>query len=184
MGKSNDRYTRIQSEPALTIGTAAKLAGLHQQTLRIWEQRGLVVPARTPKGTRLYSLDDVERLRRVAALSAEGVTIRGIEYIFKLENRISSLVSENAQLQEQVNKLSRVIEAMRIAELQAIEKTPRDDVDNLVGTDIPDVPPDVHDTALTSTSPTRRIAIRRTVSIAAFLPENTDTDNTENSADN
>lgn len=171
-------YNRIKDEPALTIGTASKLAGLHQQTLRIWEQRGLVVPARTPKGTRLYSFSDVERLRRIADLSAEGVTIRGIEYIFELENRISSLVLENVQLQEQVNKLSRVIEAIRVAELQANNTTSEKTTDTSRSS-ASEQDNDASDAAKELTLYTKRlIAIRKSVGVVAFLPDGTDdTDN-------
>ena len=62
------------------ISVAAELAGMHPQTLRIYEARGLITPRRSPKNTRLYSRDDVERLLRIQALTSEmGMNLAGIE---------------------------------------------------------------------------------------------------------
>ena len=70
------------------ISVAAELAEMHPQTLRMYEARGLIEPKRSPKGTRLYSQDDVERLRRIQEMTAElGMNLAGVERVFELEER-------------------------------------------------------------------------------------------------
>jgi MerR family transcriptional regulator/heat shock protein HspR len=74
------------------IGVAAELLGMHPQTLRMYEQRGLIRPRRTPGGTRLYSDDDLERVRRVTQLaSGLGLSLQGAEYVVALEDEVESL---------------------------------------------------------------------------------------------
>src|SRR6202165_1850982 len=64
------------------ISVAAELANMHPQTLRVYESRGLIEPKRSPKGTRLYSRDDVDRLRRIQEMTAElGMSLAGVERI-------------------------------------------------------------------------------------------------------
>lgn len=74
-----------------TISVAAQLAHMHPQTLRIYEARGLIQPKRSPKNTRLYSQRDVERLRRIQRLTAEGLNLAGVERVLALENRLREL---------------------------------------------------------------------------------------------
>jgi MerR family transcriptional regulator/heat shock protein HspR len=74
------------------ISVAAELAGMHPQTLRIYETRGLITPKRSPKNTRLYSQDDVERLLRIQELTGElGMNLAGVERVFELEEEIERL---------------------------------------------------------------------------------------------
>lgn len=73
---------------AFLIGLAAELAGMHPQTLRVYERRGLITPKRTPRNTRLYSEADVALLRRIQELSEEGLNLAGIERVLALEKRI------------------------------------------------------------------------------------------------
>ena len=73
------------------MSVAADLAGLHPQTLRLYERRGLVEPARTDGGSRRYSDDDLDVLRRIIALTAEGVNIEGVRRILELEARVEQL---------------------------------------------------------------------------------------------
>ena len=74
------------------ISVAAELAGMHPQTLRIYEARGLITPKRSPKNTRLYSHDDVERLRRIQELTGElGMNLAGVERVFELEAEIERM---------------------------------------------------------------------------------------------
>ncbi len=74
------------------ISVAAELAGMHPQTLRIYEARGLVAPKRSPKNTRLYSQADVERLQRIQELTSElGMNLAGVEKVFELEREIEAL---------------------------------------------------------------------------------------------
>ena len=73
-------------QPIFVISVAAELAAMHPQTLRMYEARGLIEPKRSPKGTRLYSKRDVERLRRIQELTCElGMNLAGVERVFELE---------------------------------------------------------------------------------------------------
>jgi MerR family transcriptional regulator/heat shock protein HspR len=73
------------------ISIAAELAHMHPQTLRTYEARGLIEPQRSPKNTRLYSQRDVERLRRIQQLTAEGLNLAGVERVLELERRLAEL---------------------------------------------------------------------------------------------
>lgn len=74
------------------ISVAAELAGMHPQTLRIYETRGLITPKRSPKNTRLYSQEDVDRLRRIQELTTElGMNLAGVERVFELEEQIDRM---------------------------------------------------------------------------------------------
>jgi MerR family transcriptional regulator/heat shock protein HspR len=74
------------------ISVAAELAGMHPQTLRIYETRGLITPKRSPKNTRLYSQQDVDRLRRIQELTSElGMNLAGVERVFELEEQIERM---------------------------------------------------------------------------------------------
>ena len=73
------------------ISVAAELAHMHPQTLRMYEARGLIEPQRSPKNTRLYSQRDVERLRRIQQLTAEGLNLAGVERVLALERRLRDL---------------------------------------------------------------------------------------------
>lgn len=80
------------------ISVAAQRAGMHPQTLRIYERRGLLQPARTQGGNRRYSEMDIARLRRIAELTAEGVSVEGIRRIMHLESEVQRLRDEVDQL--------------------------------------------------------------------------------------
>jgi MerR family transcriptional regulator/heat shock protein HspR len=74
------------------ISVAAQLANMHPQTLRVYEARGLIEPKRSPKGTRLYSQQDVEQLRRIQEMTAElGLNLAGVERVLRLEAEIESM---------------------------------------------------------------------------------------------
>ena len=74
------------------ISVAAELAGMHPQTLRIYETRGLIAPKRSPKNTRLYSQEDVERLRRIQELTGDlGMNLAGVERVFELEAEVERM---------------------------------------------------------------------------------------------
>ena len=74
------------------ISVAAELAEMHPQTLRMYEDRGLIKPQRSPKGTRLYSQEDVERLRRIQELTSDaGMNLAGVEKVFELEAEIERM---------------------------------------------------------------------------------------------
>src|SRR5246127_3422740 len=74
------------------ISVAAELANMHPQTLRMYEARGLIEPKRSPKGTRLYSQEDVDRLRRIQEMTADlGLNLAGVERVLDLESEIESM---------------------------------------------------------------------------------------------
>lgn len=75
------------------MSVAASLAGLHPQTLRLYERRGLVEPSRTDGGNRRYSDADLDVLRRIATLTGDGVNLEGIRRILELESRVAQLTS-------------------------------------------------------------------------------------------
>lgn len=76
------------------ISVAAELAGMHPQTLRIYERRGLIQPARTRGGDRRYSEADIARLRRIAELTADGMNVEGIRRVLALEAEVQRLRDE------------------------------------------------------------------------------------------
>jgi len=104
------------------ISVAAELAGMHPQTLRIYESRGLITPKRSPKNTRLYSDGDVERLRRIQALTTElGMNLAGVEKVFELEEQIG-------RMDRRIRGLERQAEQMRVeltAEIERVRRSQR-----------------------------------------------------------
>jgi MerR family transcriptional regulator/heat shock protein HspR len=89
------------------ISVAAELAEMHPQTLRVYESRGLITPQRSPKNTRLYSLEDVERLRRIQRMTDEGLNLAGVETVLGLEQQIERMRSELARMRERASELER-----------------------------------------------------------------------------
>ena len=81
-----------------SISVAAELTGLHPQTLRLYEQEGLVLPARSSGGTRRYSTDDIDRLHQIMALTADGVNLAGVRHILELQQETRLLQAEIAPL--------------------------------------------------------------------------------------
>jgi MerR family transcriptional regulator/heat shock protein HspR len=80
-----------EEQGVFMISVAAQLAEMHPQTLRIYEQRGLIAPKRSPKNTRLYSQRDVERLRRIQEMTAQGLNLVGVETVLALEEQVAKL---------------------------------------------------------------------------------------------
>ena len=95
------------------ISVAAELAEMHPQTLRMYEQRGLIAPKRSPKNTRLYSQRDVERLRRIQEMTAEGLNLAGVETVLALETRVGKLRAEVERLRKRVEELEAGKEATK-----------------------------------------------------------------------
>jgi MerR family transcriptional regulator, heat shock protein HspR len=88
------------------ISVAAELAGMHPQTLRIYETRGLITPKRSPKNTRLYSQEDVERLRRIQELTTElGMNLAGVEAVFELEEELSRMRRRMRNMERQAQRM-------------------------------------------------------------------------------
>jgi MerR family transcriptional regulator/heat shock protein HspR len=102
----------VDDRPIYMISIAAELVGMHPQTLRIYESKGLVRPKRTAGNTRLYSERDVERLRVIQRLTTElGLNLSGVELVLKLEDqlqrmqaRVDRLEREKREAVEQVHK--------------------------------------------------------------------------------
>ena len=88
--------------PIYMISVAAELVGMHPQTLRMYETKGLVRPQRTPGGTRLYSEADIERLRIVQRLTSEvGLNLAGVELVLRLEDELRKAHSPIERLRAQ-----------------------------------------------------------------------------------
>jgi MerR family transcriptional regulator/heat shock protein HspR len=99
------------------ISVAAELAEMHPQTLRMYEQRGLIEPKRSPKGTRLYSHADVERLRKIQQMTAEmGMNLAGVERVFELEQQLSAMAAKLQRLERRAATLAQEVE--RLEELR------------------------------------------------------------------
>jgi len=104
------RTQRTPNQAVYVISVAAELAGMHPQTLRIYERRGLVNPARTQGGNRRYSDDDISLLRRIAELTNEGMNLEGIRRVMELEQ-------ENARLRAELDQARQLaVHAIREAE--------------------------------------------------------------------
>jgi len=99
------KATFDQDQGVFMISVAAELAEMHPQTLRVYEQRGLIEPKRSPKNTRLYSQRDVERLRRIQEMTAEGLNLAGVEMVLALEGQVQRLRSENERLRKRLEEL-------------------------------------------------------------------------------
>jgi MerR family transcriptional regulator, heat shock protein HspR len=88
--------------PIYMISVAAELVGMHPQTLRMYEAKGLVRPQRTPGGTRLYSQADIERLQIVQRLTSElGLNLAGVELVLRLEDELRKAHAQIERLQQQ-----------------------------------------------------------------------------------
>jgi MerR family transcriptional regulator/heat shock protein HspR len=95
------------------ISVAAELAEMHPQTLRMYEARGLIEPKRSPKGTRLYSRKDVDRLRRIQEMTAElGMNLAGVERVFELEQQLESMSRKVAILEKRAADLGDEVERL------------------------------------------------------------------------
>ena len=100
------------------ISVAAEIVGMHPQTLRLYETKGLVSPGRTPGGTRLYSEADVERLRLIQRLTTElGLNLAGVEHVLRLEDELR-------RMQARMNRLERELRA----EIAAVHRSYRREV--------------------------------------------------------
>jgi MerR family transcriptional regulator, heat shock protein HspR len=123
------RRTRVtarveHSRGVFMISVAAELADMHPQTLRMYEARGLIEPQRSPKGTRLYSQADVDRLRRIQEMTTElGMNLAGVERVFELEDKVS-------RLQGKVDTLERRAKALQeeIGRLEEIRRSVRAEI--------------------------------------------------------
>ncbi|WP_273841366.1 heat shock protein transcriptional repressor HspR [Rubrobacter calidifluminis] len=98
----------IRKKPVFMIGVAAELIGVHPQTLRMYEQKGLLVPRKSIKNTRLYSQEDIERGRYIQKLTQEmGMNLAGVRMVLDLERKIERLEKENARLARKLERQQR-----------------------------------------------------------------------------
>ncbi len=95
----------MRKRPVFMIGIAAELIGVHPQTLRMYEQKGLLCPRKSIKNTRLYSQEDVELGRYIQKLTQEmGTNLAGVQRILDLEKKVERLEAENARLREELQR--------------------------------------------------------------------------------
>ena len=103
--RTSDQRSEIEvarDRGVFMISVAAELARMHPQTLRTYEARGLIDPKRSPKGTRLYSREDVEKLRRIQEMTAElGLNLAGVERVLDLETEIEQMHARIEELEVQ-----------------------------------------------------------------------------------
>src|ERR1700691_3039628 len=95
------------------ISVAAELAEMHPQTLRMYEARGLIEPKRSAKGTRLYSREDVDRLRRIQEMTVElGMNLAGVERVLELEEQLDSMSRKVAALEKRAAELGTEVQRL------------------------------------------------------------------------
>jgi MerR family transcriptional regulator, heat shock protein HspR len=131
MRRVSTRVSVDKERGVFMISVAAELADMHPQTLRMYEARGLIEPKRSPKGTRLYSQDDVERLRRIQEMTTElGMNLAGVERVFELEDKLGRLQRKvdileqrAAALQDEIQRLEAVRRSVR-ADIVRYEEAP------------------------------------------------------------
>jgi len=120
--RTTTRVTVEHERGVFMISVAAELADMHPQTLRMYEARGLIEPKRSPKGTRLYSQADVERLRRIQEMTSDlGLNLAGVERVLELEEqlerasrRLEALERRSAQMREEMEaEIERVRKSFR-----------------------------------------------------------------------
>lgn len=120
--RTTTRVTVEHERGVFMISVAAELAAMHPQTLRMYETRGLIEPKRSPKGTRLYSQADVERLRRIQEMTSDlGLNLAGVERVLELEEeleratrRLEALERRSAQMREEMQtELERVRRSLK-----------------------------------------------------------------------
>jgi len=102
---ANEGTQRSPQERALyIISVAAELAGVHAQTLRIYERKGLIEPARTQGGSRRYSEQDIQVLQRIQELTNEGVSLMGVRKIMELEDDLAHAIARIRELEQALQR--------------------------------------------------------------------------------
>jgi MerR family transcriptional regulator/heat shock protein HspR len=122
------RTTRVEvsdDRGVFMISVAAELADMHPQTLRMYESRGLIEPKRSPKGTRLYSQADVDRLRRIQEMTTElGMNLAGVERVFELETHVERM----SRRMEALERRAKEAEAQMAAEVERVRRELRAEI--------------------------------------------------------
>ena len=115
------------------ISVAAELADMHPQTLRMYEARGLIEPKRSPKGTRLYSQADVDRLRRIQEMTTElGLNLAGVERVLELEEQLARA----SRRLEALERRSAQMRAELEAEIEKVRKSFKAEIVPYTATDL------------------------------------------------
>lgn len=106
------------------ISVAAELAGMHPQTLRIYERKGLIEPYRTPGGTRRYSQDDIDRLNVIQGLTERGLNLEGVRQVMDMQDEIARLKRKVASLQRKLEQ----VESERTHQVAQIHRSYRREI--------------------------------------------------------
>ncbi len=109
--KSRDGRTERSSRPLYMISVAAELSGMHPQTLRIYERKELIKPKRSLGNTRLYSDEDIEQLRLIQQLTAEGINLAGVIRILELQHEVSVQERDLERLRRLAEEMQRRLAA-------------------------------------------------------------------------
>jgi MerR family transcriptional regulator, heat shock protein HspR len=105
----------MPDQPRYMISVAAEIVGMHPQTLRLYEAKGLVRPSRTPGGTRLYSENDLQRLKLIQRLTTElGLNLAGVEHVLRLQDELERLRARMERIESELK-----------AEIAAVHKSYR-----------------------------------------------------------
>ena len=122
MKRTRTTVTVSSDRGVFMISVAAELAEMHPQTLRMYEARGLIEPKRSPKGTRLYSHADVERLRRIQEMTTDlGLNLSGVEHVLRLEQELERARRRAEVLERRVAEL----EVEKAAEVERVRRSYR-----------------------------------------------------------
>lgn len=110
------REGRDRDKPLYMISVAAELTGMHPQTLRVYEQKGLVTPGRSRGNTRLYSQSDIDRLNLISKLTDEGINLAGVVRILDMRERMLEREDELEELRRRVRELEDEVHEFRMQE--------------------------------------------------------------------
>lgn len=116
--------SRENARAVFVISVAAELAGMHPQTLRIYERKGLIEPYRTPGGTRRYSQEDIERLALIQELTEQGLNLEGVRRVLELREEVRRLERKVERLERRLDEAER--EAAR--RVQDVHRTYRHEI--------------------------------------------------------
>ena len=125
--RGRDSRRGISDQAIYVISVAAELAGVHPQTLRVYERKGLLSPQRTAGNTRRYSESDIQLLRRIQELTQEGLNLAGVMKVLELEDEIQSLRRRHERAVEDLNDISRRLDELH-DERQRMALVPLKDV--------------------------------------------------------
>jgi MerR family transcriptional regulator, heat shock protein HspR len=114
----------LSTRAVYVISVAAELAGVHPQTLRIYERKGLLDPARTGGGSRRYSEADIDRLRRIQELTGTGLNLEGVRRVLALEAEVARLRFELANLQREAREAVERVHRHYRRDLVPLDQTP------------------------------------------------------------